>query len=52
VHRVIRPAFLAFVIAAPTALLAAAALYATRGDWWAAAFCAVAAASPAVWIPR
>lgn len=51
-HRVIRPAFLAFVIAAPTALLAAAALYAARDDWWAAAYCAVAAATPASLIPR
>lgn len=51
-HRIIRPAFLAFVIAAPTALLAVAALYVARGEWWAAAFCAVAAAAPAVLIPR
>lgn len=51
-HRVIRPAFLAFVIAAPTGLLGAAALYAARSDWWPAAYCTVLAATPASLIPR
>lgn len=51
-HRIVPPAFLAFVIAAPTALLAAATLFAARGHWWAAAYGAVLAASPAACIPR
>lgn len=51
-HRVIPPTLHAFLITAPTALLAAAALYAARGRWWAAAYCAVLAASPALCILR
>jgi hypothetical protein len=52
VHTVVRPSFLAFVVLAPAGLIAAAAVFAVRGDWWSAALCAVAAATPASLIPR
>lgn len=51
-HRVVRPAFLAFVTLAPAALLTAAALYTVRGDWWATAYCTVLAATPLTLAPR
>jgi hypothetical protein len=52
VHIVARPAFHAFVLLAPAGLIAAAVVFAARGGWWSAAFCAVAAATPASLIPR
>lgn len=51
-HRVVRPAFWAFVILVPAVLLTASVLCAVCGRWWATVYLAVLAATPISLVPR